>query len=79
MTRAFADTAYYIALLMRRDALHEAAKAFDARNDESGTVTTDAVLVEVLAHFSKRGSHARSAAVELVDALRVDDRVTIIH
>lgn len=33
----------------------------------------------MLAYFSKRGSDARLVAVELVDALRADPRITIVH
>jgi len=75
----FADTAYYIAILLESDTLHDRAVAFDAAAPEQRSVTTDAVLVEVLASFSKRGSGARLVAVDLVDTLRADPRVTIVH
>jgi predicted nucleic acid-binding protein len=75
----FADTAYYVALLYDRDALHESAVAFDGRDQSVRTLTTDSVLVEVLAYFSSRGSSARAAAVRFVDALAADARVTLIH
>jgi predicted nucleic acid-binding protein len=75
----FADTAYHVAVLLERDALHDRAVAFDASSPSQRTVTTDAVLVEVLASFSKRGSRARLVAVDLVDTLRADPRVTIVH
>lgn len=70
---------YYIAVLLASDALHNRAVAFDAAAPAQRTVTTDAVLVEVLASFSKRGSDARLVAVELVDTLLADSRVTIVH
>jgi len=79
MAAVFADTAYYVAALIENDALHGRAVAFDAESPTQRTITTDAVLVEVLAYFSKRGRHARLVAVQLVDALRSDPRVTIVH
>jgi predicted nucleic acid-binding protein len=79
VSTAFADTAYYVAVLLESDALHDRAIAFDAESPARRAVTTDTVLVEVLAYFSKRGSDSRLVAVELVDALRADSRVTIIH
>ena len=79
MPTVFADTAYYIAVLLERDALHGRALQIDANMPGLRSVTTDAVLVEVLAHFSKAGPGARLVAVDMVDALRADRRVTIIH
>lgn len=79
MSAVFADTAYYVAVLLESDALHDRAVAFDAESPTQRTITTDTVLTEVLAYFSKRGSDSRLVAVELVDALRADPRVTIVH
>ena len=79
MPTVFADTAYYVAVLVEHDELHDRAVAFDAESASQRTVTTDAVLVEVLAYFSRRGRAARLVAVELVDALQADPRATIIH
>ena len=79
MPTVFADTASYVAVLLESDGLHNRSVAFDAATPAQRTVTTDAVLVDVLASFSKRGSGARLVAVELVDTLRADRRVTIVH
>ncbi len=79
MSAAFADTAYYVAVLLEGDSLHLRAVAFDVESPTQRTMTTDTVLVEVLAYFSKRGRDARIVAVELVEALRSDPRVTIVH
>ena len=79
MPTVFADTAYYVAVLIEQDELHDRAVAFDAELPSQRTVPTDAVLVEVLAYFSRRGRAARLVAVELVDALEADPRATIIH
>lgn len=75
----FADTAYYVALLVRTDSLHAAAVSWDDGSPGSRTVTTDAVLVEVLAYLSRRGSAARRIGADLVETLRRDPRATIVH
>lgn len=53
MKQAFADSAYYIALLNPRDNLH--ALAHEVSRDFSGQVTTsEYVIVELANHFSAR-------------------------
>lgn len=79
MRRIFADAAYYVGLLLKHDDLHDAAVA---RGDELAAaqfLTTDAVLVEVLAFTSNRGAGLRAGAVELIDELVAAPNVTIIH
>jgi predicted nucleic acid-binding protein len=77
--RTFADAAYYIALLSRLDEHHALALAYDEDPSFSRVVTSDAVLVEVFAYFSGAGQRHRLAVAILVDRLRSDPRVTIIH
>jgi predicted nucleic acid-binding protein len=75
----FADAAYYIALLSRLDEYHALALAYDDDPSVTRVITTDAVLVEVFAYFSGAGERHRLAVATLVDALRADPRVTIVH
>ena len=63
--------------LLPEDDLHITALATGREITES--VTTDSVFVEVLAYMSRRGRAARLAAVTLVEELRNDDGVTIVH
>lgn len=53
MRRVFVDAAYYIALLAQNDRLH--AAALDAASLLAGVplVTSEPVLVELLAHVSR--------------------------
>lgn len=51
MNPAFADTFYWIALIHRKDASHQAVLEF-SRSFRSSLVTTDEVLTEVLAFCS---------------------------
>ena len=44
----------------------------------SGTVTSDPVLVEVLAYVSARGPVLRAQAAALVDSLRTDPDVVVV-
>ena len=67
MKHVFADTSYFIALLSRRDAHHEKARAL-ARTLDAPLVTSEPVLTELLDAFSDRP--LRRPAERLVDALR---------
>lgn len=81
MREVFVDSAHYIALLNRRDQLHERAirtvLSLYAEPDVS-FVTTDSVLAEVLTHQSAFGPGTREAAATLVDDLSTDPRVTVV-
>jgi predicted nucleic acid-binding protein len=79
MTSVFADAAHYVALILRRDGLHAAALTVGNRLRATPKVTTDAVLVEVLAFASNRGAGSRSVASALVDEVVADPLTTIVH
>jgi predicted nucleic acid-binding protein len=79
MRRIFADAAYYVGLLLKHDDLHDAAAAKGVELAANPCVTTDAVLVEVLAFTSNKGAALRAGAVELVDELVAATNVTIVH
>jgi hypothetical protein len=66
----FLDAAYLIALILPRDALHTRAVAIGHDFAHRELVTSENVLVEVLAHMSRLGTHGREAATLLVDLLR---------
>ena len=75
----FADAAYFIALLLEDDDLHARALARGIEFDGEPLLTTDAVLVEVFASVSRRGSRVRAAALALLDELRASPRISIVH
>ena len=64
---------------MPRDDLRPAARALDALVAQRGTVTTDAVLGEVLAYASERGPWTRVRAADLVTGLLADRRTTVVR
>ncbi len=67
MTAVFVDTSYFVAILNDRDQWHDSAVAARRRlADDVSLVTTDEVLAEVLASFSKTGEDGRRLAAELV-------------
>jgi predicted nucleic acid-binding protein len=77
----FIDSAFYVALLHRRDSHHDVARLL--QNEFAGDisahfVTTEAVLVEVLTRLSKFGPHFRAATADYVLRLRDDRRLTIV-
>lgn len=90
MRRVFADTSYYIALLDTEDAYHALARSAGAELDSDYTrwFTTQAVVFELLAFFSRGGRHrgrrcralpARHArAAELVDRIRSSPAVEVV-
>ena len=74
MRRVFVDTFYWVALLDPGDRFHHAAVAINATLTQTPLVTTEAVLSEVLNHFSGYGDHWRLEAVGVVrDILESED------
>ncbi len=67
MTPVFVDTAYFVASLDLKDQWRELAVAGRDRLGENvPLVTTDEVLAEVLASFSRSGQRGRELAAETV-------------
>jgi predicted nucleic acid-binding protein len=68
----FVDAAYFIALLLEGDDLHQLALDRGIQFQGALHVTTDAVLVEVFAAMSRRGPRVRAATVALLEELRAN-------
>lgn len=77
MRSVFADTAYYIAVLLPGDALHEVALAQESALADAEIVTSDAVLTELLAHASGLGPATRAAAAHLVREVLGTDQILV--
>lgn len=77
----FVDTNHYVAMLLPEDELHARAMRIASRLLRAGVqfVTSDAVLVELLAFFYDKGERYRRAAVDLVDSLEADASTTIVR
>ena len=78
MTPVFADAGYWIALLHARDQLHAIARAQAERHRATQLVTTEAVLTELLAHYSGYGEMLRRETVAFVRALLLNPLVEVI-
>jgi predicted nucleic acid-binding protein len=78
VTPVFADAGYWIALLNARDQLHSIARAQAERHRTRQLVTTDAVLTELLAHYSGYGPLLRRRTVTFVRALFLNPRVEVV-
>jgi predicted nucleic acid-binding protein len=69
MTIAFADSNFYVALLIARDSNHAKAKAI-AQTWTGNVVTTDYVLIEVANHLSGTPQHRARFGQLLADLSR---------
>lgn len=75
MKEVFADTSFYLALLMRRDRRHKVAVgAFESMDAQ--IVTTEYVVLELGALLSPRA--ARSLFIDWVETCSADDTLHII-
>ena len=79
MRTVFADACYWIALLLERDALHEAAMMLRSEMRHCHIVTSQMVLVETLNAVSRFGAAKREAAVQLVRDIHSDRRMDVIE
>jgi hypothetical protein len=78
MRALFLDAGFFIAVLNPKDKLHAAAIAASKQHVGFRQLTSEMVLVEVLAHFSNAGPHARAAAALLVETLRKSPNTEIV-
>jgi predicted nucleic acid-binding protein len=74
----FADTGYWVALLNPSDNLHKKSVQLSKTLHPVYIVTSEAVLIEVLNDFSKRGEYFRDLAIELTQNLRSNPNVRIV-
>jgi predicted nucleic acid-binding protein len=80
MRRFFADTFYWVALLVRRDSWHGRATTFSHTLTHADILfTTDAVLLEFLAAISAAGPVLRQRAAERVEDMLTDPSVRVVE
>lgn len=78
MTKVFADTSFWVAVLNPRDSLHTVAVDAWQRVTSAMIVTSEMVLVELLNGFSEKNAATRKAAVSAIEEMQRDSRVKII-
>lgn len=69
MTAVFADTSYWVAIIDPRDQWHSKASSVGRSLDNVLLLTTDEVLIELLAFFSAFDPRMRQYVAEFVRAL----------
>ncbi|HWE17221.1 MAG TPA: PIN domain-containing protein [Hyphomicrobiaceae bacterium] len=74
----FADTSFWIALLDKRDNAHAAAHVLKSKVGDD-VVTSELVLIELLAYFSKQGAHLRRLACNFVKAIQKGPLTVVAH
>ena len=79
MSIVFADTGYWLALVDPHDQLHQEALMLAARYDDREIVTTQMVLVELLAAVTKRGDYQRSSAARYVQRLIDESEIEVVQ
>ena len=77
MKIAFADSSFYVALLIAHDTNHAKAKSA-AKSWTGSVVTTEYVLIEVANHFSG-SSHHRARYGQLLADLGADPNAVIVE
>jgi predicted nucleic acid-binding protein len=78
MRRAFADTAYWLAVARPRDQWTDAATRARAALGEHVLVTTDEVLTEFTAGVARLGPRLRGLAVDTIHEILCDTGVTVV-
>ena len=78
MTRVFADTQYWIAVVDPKDDLHERARQASGGLGGIRVVTSETVLVEFLDAFADKGEQLRRAAIRTIEQLRRQPDVEIV-
>jgi uncharacterized protein len=80
MRRVFADTFYWVALLLRRDRWHAPVTALShTLTDEDILFTTAAVLLEFLAALSATGPSLRQQAAERIEGMLADPSMRVLE
>jgi predicted nucleic acid-binding protein len=77
MNRRFADSLYFIAVLMPKDQWHNVALRVDPFKNASSVVTSEEVLIEVLNFFSEYGPTLRKKVALFVREILLDPRFQI--
>ena len=75
----FVDTVFYIAVINPHDQFRPLVDALIEDVVAAEKVTTDAVLMEVLAWAGTRGAFHRAAGLALIDQLRQDPKTMIVR
>ncbi len=76
--QVFADTSYWVALIDKSDALHQAAQFAFIEIKDAQILTTEAVLIEVVNFFSRYGDWMRQKAGHFVREIIVSPELVVL-
>ncbi len=74
----YADSHYWVALMLPQDQWHSKAAAAAKSVQRERLITSDEVLIEFLNFLSKYGSDARKAAIRMVRAILSDPNISVV-
>jgi len=78
MRAVFADTSYWLALLISKDSLHRKARALSESLWDAQIITSEMVLAELLNDCSHRGAALRRTAAFMIGDLRRKVEILIV-
>ena len=78
MRTLFADTAYWLALILTDDPWHDVAMLLSHEHDNAKIVTTEMVITELLNAVSRLGEYHRTRAIDEILRMRADPNVEIV-
>jgi predicted nucleic acid-binding protein len=78
MRRVFADTVYWVARISPRDQWHSRVLALGPSLQKTTLVTTDEVLVEILAHFSGFGPMIRTQVAGIIRGMLTLPKIQVV-
>ncbi len=78
MRKVFADAQFFVALINPKDQSHRQALAISQSLRDVTLVTTEEVLIEVLAFFAERGRHLRQLAAASVDKILANPEIIVL-
>jgi len=78
MSKVYADSVYWIALINLKDQWRERAMQASTSLGPRSIVTTDEVLIETLNYFAESGTHFRGIVCREINNILLDQNIEIV-
>lgn len=78
MKTVFADTGYWIAMINKKDSLHQKARQLTLQMNPFKIITSEMIFSELLDSFSQQGSFLKQATVNLINRSYNNPNIDII-
>lgn len=79
MKKIFADTFYWVALINPEDDYHKQVLKTSYLLSETMFITTEEVLIEVLAFYSKSSYHLKRKAISFINIVLENSQIEVIE